>query len=453
MENNEYLYRTSVNFARRPYARVLELVQASLSSGTQELSRLHPEEMSADDVFKLKKRIEAVLSDNKVTAEGYESVSALIEDLYNSMVQYDVLTPYLRPETYERMGIEEIYGRWDSIYLLTKSGKLRLERGFPSPQKALDILNKMCDRFNANINEGTPTALGEFRPNIRISVVSSPISPAELGPEFNIRIVHGSEITRELLLKKHTINEQALDFLEECMRRRVNICIAGATGSGKTGTMYYLLSSITQDSGKRVGTIEIESREFDLVRRNPQGQVCNDVFSWVTRESDSQRYNINASDLVEIVLRFKPDIVGIGEMRNAEALMACEVGITGHGVITTTHADSARAAYDRIVMLCKKAGNGYSDETLYRLAVQAFPIIVYQQQCEDKSRRVFEILEGLRVENGQPVTSTLYRFSMEDTVQGSGTVLGKFRQENRISDRLREYMVLGGAARSALNRY
>lgn len=431
------------------YEDVLEQVQKYMTA----LGGFDKDNLMGDDVFRYKKTIENYIMKSQLKCAECNTLSELIERLYNSMTQYDVLTPYLQQETYKRMGIEEIYGRWNCIYLLTKKGKIRLKEKFPSPTSALHILNRMCDKFNAVVNEGTPKALGEFRPNIRISIVGSPITSPELGVEFNIRIVHGSDMTRKLLLDNGTVSESGLNFLELCVSKKINICIAGATGSGKTGTMYYLLSYISQTPEKRVGTIEIECREFDLIRYDDDGNVVNDVFHWVTRSSDSERYNISANDLIEIILRFKPDVVGIGEMRNAEALIACELGNTGHGIVTTTHADCALSAYDRIVMLCKKADIGYDDKTLYNLALQAFPIIVYQKQCEDKSRKIFEIAEGIEYRDDKVVINSLFRYVVSDNKEDSKLSMGAFKQVGMISDKLRQRFIDNGASQASLKMF
>lgn len=433
------------------YIDVLQQVQEYMTA----LGGFNKENLSGDDVFRYKKTIENYIMKSQLKCAECTTLSELIDRLYNSMTQYDVLTPYLQQETYKRMGIEEIYGRWNCIYLLTKKGKIRLKEKFPSPISALHILNRMCDKFNAQVNEGTPKALGEFRPNIRISIVGSPITSPELGPEFNIRIVHGSEMTRKLLLESGTVSEDGLKFLELCVSKKINIAIAGATGSGKTGTMYYLLSHISQTAEKRVGTVEIECREFDLIRYDEDGEVINDVFHWVTRSSDSERYNINANDLIEIILRFKPDVVGVGEMRNAEALIACELGITGHGIITTTHADSAPTGYDRIVMLGKKANMGYDDNTLYKLALKAFPIMVYQKQCDDanKSRKLYEIVEGVAYRDETVIVNPLFRYVVSDNKEDSKLSIGTFKQVGTISDKLRQRFIDNGASQATLKMF
>lgn len=432
-----------------PYIDVLQYVQQYMATAV----KMNTAEMNKEDVFLYKKNIEACITANNIKCKGFKTLSELIDMLYNSMTQYDVLTPYLQQETYKRMGIEEIYGRWNCIYLLTKNGKEQLKETFPSVEIAKDIIGKIARKFNKNINEGTPTALGEFAPNIRASIVSTPVTSDILGPEFNIRIVHGSDMIRKYLLEQKTIDEYGLNLLELCVDRKINIGIFGSTGSGKTGTMYYLLSHAAKDASKRIGTIEIECREFDLINYDAQGNVTNDVFHWVTRSSSDEHYNISGNDLIEIVLRFRPDIVGIGEMRNEEAMIACEIGITGHGVITTGHANSAELGYDRIVQLCKKANNGYDDKTLYKLALQAFPILVFQMQCADGSRKVMEIVEGIDYKDDKLVVNKLFEYVVSDNNEEQGISVGSFKKMGTISDNLRHNLLRNGASKATIDLY
>ena len=432
------------------YLDVLNFVQEYMAKNTS----FDTDNMTKDDVFRYKKHIETCITTNQLKCKGFDTLSHLVEQLYNSMTQYDILTEYLKPEVYNTDGIEEIYGRWNCIYILAKNKKKRLKEKFPSVESCKDILNRISNKFNFNINEGTPTALGEFAPNIRASIVSSPITSKELGPEFNIRIVHGSKMKRELLLDGGTIDEYGLRFLELCIEHKINICVAGATGSGKTGTMYYLLSHITKDDTYRVGTIEIESREFNLIKYDKNGDCINDVFHWVTRSSDDERYNVSANDLVEIVLRFKPRTIGIGEMRNREALMTCEIANTGHGVITTIHSDNAQSTYSRIVSLCKKAGANYDDQTLYEMAMAAFPIIVYQQQNEKTgARTIYDIAEGIEYKERKVVVNPLVKYVVEDTVESSGETIGSFQHVGNISDNLRKKFLNKRCSRAKLNGF
>ena len=61
-----------------------------------------------------------------------------------------------------------------------------------------------------------------------------------------------------------TATDEMLDFLAECLRYGISICVAGATSSGKTTLAGWLLTTIPDN--KRIFTIENGSRELALVR-------------------------------------------------------------------------------------------------------------------------------------------------------------------------------------------
>lgn len=67
--------------------------------------------------------------------------------------------------------------------------------------------------------------------------------------------------------------------------------------------------------------------------------------------------------LLDMALRFNPDIAAVGEMRGVEANAAQEAARTGIAVLTTIHANSCEATYRRMVSLCKRAVD-MSDDTL-----------------------------------------------------------------------------------------
>ena len=95
--------------------------------------------------------------------------------------------------------------------------------------------------------------------------------------------------------------------------------------------MAWLLSNVPNN--RRLITIEEGSREFDLVKRDAQGNILNSVVHLLTRPSENPALNINQDFLLERVLRKHPDVIGVGEMRSAaESLSAAESSRTGHTV-------------------------------------------------------------------------------------------------------------------------
>ena len=69
---------------------------------------------------------------------------------------------------------------------------------------------------------------------------------------------------KEDFVRGGTATGPMLDFLSACLRYGVSVCVAGATGSGKTTVAGWLLTTIPDH--KRIFTIENGSRELDLVR-------------------------------------------------------------------------------------------------------------------------------------------------------------------------------------------
>ena len=155
-----------------------------------------------------------------------------------------------------------------------------------------------------------------------------------------------------------------------CLRYGISFVVAGATSSGKTTLLNALLTSIPDN--KRIFTIESGSRELSLVKVK-DGEVINNVVHTLSRPSDNPAYDITQEDLVVASLRFNPDIVVVGEMRDTEAYSSVEASLTGHTVVSTIHASAADAAHMRLALLCQKRFPINFSTSLMQ-AGQAFPL-------------------------------------------------------------------------------
>lgn len=109
----------------------------------------------------------------------------------------------------------------------------------------------------------------------------------------------------------------------------------------------------------------------------------------LTRDSENERQRVDQIALLDMALRFNPDIIVVGEMRGPEANAAQEAARTGVAVVTTIHSMSCEATYRRMVSLCKRAVD-MSDETLMGFVTEAYPIIAFCKQLENKERRLME---------------------------------------------------------------
>ncbi|MBN1490276.1 MAG: type II/IV secretion system protein [Phycisphaerae bacterium] len=114
------------------------------------------------------------------------------------------------------------------------------------------------------------------------------------------------------------------------------VLITGPTGAGKTTTLYATLNRLN-DGTRKIVTIE-EPIEYDLNGIN-QAQV-------------NYRIGVDYASLLRTVLQQDPNIIMIGEVRDAEtAATAVRAAVTGHLVFATLHAIEASAAVETLISL------------------------------------------------------------------------------------------------------
>ena len=124
------------------------------------------------------------------------------------------------------------------------------------------------------LDDASPVVTGTLAKNIRIAVLKTPVVDEEVGLAASIRIVNPQSMKKEDFISGGTATGEMLDFLSECIRYGISVCVAGATSSGKTTVAGWLLTTIPDR--KRIFTIENGSRELDLIREE-SGKVLNSV--------------------------------------------------------------------------------------------------------------------------------------------------------------------------------
>jgi type II secretory ATPase GspE/PulE/Tfp pilus assembly ATPase PilB-like protein len=112
------------------------------------------------------------------------------------------------------------------------------------------------------------------------------------------------------------------------------ILVTGPTGSGKSTTLYALLQQIKSDR-RNILTCE-DPVEFQIEGIG-QSQV-------------NERIGLTFASQLRAMLRQDPDVVLVGEIRDAEtAEIACRAAMTGHLVLSTLHTNDATSAPARML--------------------------------------------------------------------------------------------------------
>lgn len=168
------------------------------------------------------------------------------------------------------------------------------------------------------------------------------------GREMDVRIsvipmLHGEGVVMRLLDKSlATISLDAVEFPSDLrmqwdrLIRRTHgmVLVTGPTGSGKTTTLYSSLLEV-RSAATKIITVE-EPVEYHLTGIS-QIQVHNQI-------------GLSFAAGLRSILRHDPDIVLIGEIRDAEtAVSAVQASLTGHLVLSTLHTNDAASAFTRLV--------------------------------------------------------------------------------------------------------
>ena len=179
--------------------------------------------------------------------------------------------------------------------------------------------------------------------------------------------------------------------------------------------------------------------------------MVNSVIHTLTRDSDNDRQRIDQTNLLDYALRFNPDIIVVGEMRGPEANAAQEAARTGVAVLTTIHSNSCEATYRRMVSLCKRAVD-MSDATLMDYVTEAYPIVVFCKQLENKQRRMMEIQECEILPDGTRRFRPLFQYVITENRMEDGKFIieGHHEQVNTISDSLAKRLLENGMPQAVI---
>jgi general secretion pathway protein E/type IV pilus assembly protein PilB len=158
-----------------------------------------------------------------------------------------------------------------------------------------------------------------------------------------IPMLHGEAVVMRLLRQNSTLrglgeigmNQRELEHFQHVLTLPHGIIlVTGPTGSGKTSTLYTALNEIN-DAVRKIITVE-DPVEYQLKGVN-QIQV-------------NEKSGLTFARGLRSILRHDPDVILIGEIRDAEtAQIAVQASLTGHLVFSTLHTNDAPGALTRLV--------------------------------------------------------------------------------------------------------
>ncbi len=173
--------------------------------------------------------------------------------------------------------------------------------------------------------------VGRKMVDYRVNVI-----PTVSGEKAVVRIFNA----KRTLLSLHQLGfdkETEADLAQVVDSLQGTVIISGPTGHGKTTTLYSLVQRVAKEQGNIASIITIEDPvEFNL-GMFPQVQV-------------NYKQQLDFATSLRAVLRQDPDVIMVGETRDPEtAEIAMRAGLTGHLVLTSTHAGTAAEVLTRLL--------------------------------------------------------------------------------------------------------
>ncbi len=317
----------------------------------------------------------------------------------------------------------------DSVYY-ERDGVLYLSNArFRDERHIVRISERILSPLGRRVDESSPYVDARLPDGSRVNIIIPPVAPKS--PTITIRKFRTDKYTMGDLMAGGTVTPELSEFLNACVKGRLNTVISGGTGTGKT-TLLNAMSAYLPAT-ERIVTIEDPA---ELRLQQPH------VVSLEARPPNLEgKHEVTQRDLVRNTLRMRPDRIIVGEVRGSEAFDMMQAMNTGHeGSITTVHANSPRDALMRVENMILMAGFELPVRAIREQMSTALHIVIHLARFVDGSRKVVKISEICGME-GQIVTmQDLFRFHHEG-VDADGRVLGEITPtgiQPRFLERLTE---------------
>ncbi len=311
---------------------------------------------------------------------------AILGDVIDEVFGLGPLEPLLRDTTVSDI----LVNTYKNVYV-ERSGKLeRLPTTFQDDRHLMRVIDRIVSGVGRRVDDSSPMVDARLRGRLacqRDHPAARGRRPAALDPPLSGRAAARPRISSRI----RSLTRPMLEFLEHCVRARLNTIISGGTGAGKT-TLLNVLSSFISER-ERIVTIE-DAAELQLHQEH--------VARLETRPPNVEgKGAIRQRQLVINVLRMRPDRIVVGEVRGEEALDMLQAMNTGHdGSLTTVHANTPRDALTRIETMISMGSDepaGARDAAADRLGDAArHPAVAHERRHEKGHEHLGDHRHGRR---------------------------------------------------------
>ena len=378
------------------------------------LNRLNLEALASTERSRAEADIRALLFD-LIAEEGMPlSMSerdAILGDVIDEVFGLGPLEPLLRDTSVSDI----LVNTYKNVYV-ERSGKLdRLPTTFQDDKHLMRVIDRIVSGVGRRVDDSSPMVDARLADGSRVNAIIPPL--AVDGPLLSIRRFPAERLRAEDLVSIRSLTRPMLEFLEVCVRARLNALISGGTGAGKT-TLLNVLSGFISER-ERIVTIE-DAAELQLHQEH--------VARLETRPPNVEgKGAVRQRQLLVNALRMRPDRIVVGEVRGEEALDMLQAMNTGHdGSLTTVHANSPRDALTRVETMISMGSINLPERAMRHQISSALQIVIQQSRMSDGTRKVTSISEITGMEGDVITMQEIFTFEKLG-VTPEGKVIGRFR--------------------------
>jgi len=302
-----------------------------------------------------------------------------------------------------------------NVYVEKHGKKVLSSMKFDSDQQLMYVIQKILSPTRRRVDETVPYTDVCLPDGSRVNIIIPPL--ALDGPTITIRKFLRKIVKAENLIELGTMDRKMADFLIACIKAKINMIFAGATGSGKTTTVGVLSSYIAND--ERTITIE-DTAELHLEQDH--------VVRLETKTPNIEgKGEISIRDLFRNTLRMRPQRIILGEIRGAEALDMLQAMCSGHnGALSVIHANTPAEVMHRLETMILMSGIPITLEAIHRQIASSLHLIIQQDQLADGSRKITRITQVNGLKDGWANLEDIFTYEITNVVEG-GKVSGRFK--------------------------
>src|SRR5919201_2333254 len=291
----------------RPQAARREYVELKANVHKKLLNRLNLEALAQADRQRAENEIRSLvvqLVNEEGTPISLGERDTLFGELIDEVFGLGPREPLLRDPS-----INDILVNTHKHVFVERAGMLeRMPTTFQDDRHLMRVIDRIVSAVGRRVDDSSPMVDARLPDGSRVNAIIPPL--AVDGPLLSIRRFPAERLKAEDLVAIRSMTRPMLEFLEHCVRSKLNILISGGTGAGKT-TLLNVLSGFISDR-ERIVTIE-DAAELVLRQRH--------VVRLETRPANIEgKGSVKQRDLVINALRMRPDRIIMGEVRSDEAL-------------------------------------------------------------------------------------------------------------------------------------